>query len=60
MDQLALPHIEEDIFASIIRRQKNLCDELIKEFQDESLTFDDAHRKIKEIEKGLRNLFHFH
>lgn len=56
MSQLFLPSIEEDIMASSIRRQKLLCDRLIRDIEQKGLSQQAAMERLREIETGLKRL----
>ena len=56
MLQLQIPHIQEDILASGIRRQTLLCDRLIQELETRNLTEFDVAEKIQRIERELKRL----
>jgi len=56
MNQLTLASLEADIVASVARRQKTLCEELIQEIQQRRLSRDEALDRIKCIELSLRRL----
>lgn len=56
MSQLTMSHIEEDILASSLRRQRLLLQELIEGLETGTIDREDIDRNMRVLQTSLRKL----